>query len=1263
MRLLPALLLALHAGIAQAQAFELKPNDVIALTGGSNIERTRFDGFLHTSLIAAKPELKIKVRNFGWEGDTVFEQWRDGGSVENLDARRREAERRNQAETGSTSWRQQRDWREQLGDVGATIVIAQFGQMESLDGIEKLPQFIAAYEKLIAEFSDDGRRVVIVAPTGFETIGPPDGYELFGAKRDFIRPYTEAIREMAARLKLPFIPLDVLNSYSVHLTSNGYQLNELGHKALAKAVINGLGLMPPPTERFEATRRQVLEFERLWFDYWRPMNWAFLNGDRTTQPYSKDWKDTSKRIFPQEMEDFLPLLKQAEDNIQAAIAGKTVTPVSVRSSIPVEPPSAKPLSPEEELASFQIAEGFEVNLFASEADGIVKPIQMRWDERGHLWVACTISYPQIKPGEKPNDYVLVCEDTDGDGRADKFHKFVEGLFMPSGIELGDGGLYVAQGTELLHFKDTDGDGKADSKRIVLGGFGTADSHQMINGINWGFGGELWFTQGHHIYSRVETPYGVETLNRAGVWRYRPRTGHLDPFFQWSSAGANCWGVVTTEYGQPFHKSGANIGSYYTTPGLIRSNLAVDAQALNLCLAPIKQVGMEFLHSSMFPPEMQGRILIGGYYANLLEWHELKFENGMYSTTLLPNIIETKNNVFRPVEIRMGPDGGIYVADWYNPIIGHYQASYRHPDRDKAHGRIWRVTWKGGTKVKPVNLADASTAELLEQLDSKERWTWYQAKRLLIGRDTTEVLAALEVWTPKQNDYRRLLALSLYEAHEAPRPALLKELLRSADARVRAYATRIIGTWARDDRLPDALRLLEAQIADEDALVRLEAIVAASYIHDAQAAFVAARALDKDFNAYHRHALTKTLHVLNPLWSSKLEFEKDEHLIFALQNGWVDNNPDDLKNLSGPPKNLQPTAGSSVAAIMRDQVAKHTGNAERQTTWLKALAAVASVDDLPFIFERGGRNPTVLAALRSRRPQNADALLVPLFDDKNPALRAQAIRLAGAWKVASFADRIQTLAYDEKLPVALDALISLKPDEVARTTLDKLTALKTPQEAAPLLNALVSRTEGHRALMLALKKPNALSAATAKLALQALNSLGKTDAKLSPLLMEIAGINSALPPYTKAYISNVVKGANTFGNAEEGKKIYEQAGCIACHIPGAAQSKIGPDLSAIAKGLPIDMIVTEVVWPALNVKENYEAATVTMKDGTVVTGFKQTDTADTIGIRDLTGAIQTIKKTDTQKIQFGGTLMPDGLTAGMNEQQLAHLIKYLSELGK
>jgi putative heme-binding domain-containing protein len=970
------------------------------------------------------------------------------------------------------------------------------------------------------------------------------------------------------------------------------------------------------------------------------------------------------------MEDFLPLLKQADENIWAALAAQPVTPISVRSSIPPEAPSEKPLSPDEEKAQFKILEGFEVNLFASEADGIVKPIQMRWDERGRLWVACAASYPQIKPGEKANDYVLVCEDTNGDGKADKFTKFAEGLFMPTGIELGDGGLYVAQGTELLHLRDTDGDGVADTRRIVLGGFGTGDSHQNLNGLNWGFGGELWFTQGHHIYSRVETPSGVETLNRSGVWRWRPRTGHLDPFFQFSSAGANCWGVVTSEFGQPFHKSGANVGSWFSTPGLVRSPLVVGAQAMNLFQSPVKQVGQEFLHSTHFPAEMQGRMIIGGYYANVLEQHELTQENGVFKSKQLPSIIQSRSTVFRPIEVRMGPDGAMYVTDWYNPIIGHYQASYRHPDRDKEHGRIWRVTWKGGKQVAPAKLAGASVPELLEQLDSKERWAWYQSKRLLIGGDSKAVTAALDAWLPAQlgNDYRRLLALSLYEAHETPRTALLGELLRSNDPRVRAYATRVVGTWARDGHLPDPLKLLETQIADEDPAVRLEAIVAASYVNEPRAAVIAARSLDKDFNGYHRHALTKTLHATNPLWaaplaSAKLSFEQDEHLIFALQNGWVENNVGDLLAREFA-DDKRPNPNAKAAEIMRAQIALHAADPARQKRWLNAFAAIAGAADVAFIFELAGSEPGVLGVLRAERPEGAEKLLAPLFDSARPALRAQGVRLAGQWKVAAFVDRIRPLAFEQNLPEAILALISISPDEATRNILARVADLKTAQEAAPLIGHLLNRTEGRNALERALQKPGVLSASGAKLALQAMNLLGKSDRAISPQLMTLAGLNAALPVYRKETIAKIVSDAATVGNAAEGKKVYAQAGCIACHTPGPAQSKIGPDLSSISRGLPVDMIVTEVVWPALNVKEGYEAATVTLKDGTVVTGFKQTETAEAIGVRDMnTGAVRSIPRSETQSIKTGGTLMPDGLTATLSPQQLADLIRYLSELGK
>src|SRR5258708_4129671 len=153
-------------------------------------------------------------------------------------------------------------------------------------------------------------------------------------------------------------------------------------------------------------------------------------------------------------------------------------------------------------------------------------------------------------------------------------------------------------------------------------------------------------------------------------------------------------------------------------------------------------------------------------------------------------------------------------------------SYRHPDRDLVHGRIWRVTYKDRPTATPVSLANADTTVLLNQLDSLERWAKYQARRLLISRDSANVLPALDRWiaTLRQGDlkdeYRRLMALTLYEAHESPRPELLQSLLRSSDARIRAYATRTLSTWARDGQLSDPLALLEQQIADHEGTVRL-----------------------------------------------------------------------------------------------------------------------------------------------------------------------------------------------------------------------------------------------------------------------------------------------------------------------------------------------------------------------------------------------------------------------------------------------------------
>jgi putative membrane-bound dehydrogenase-like protein len=234
-------------------------------------------------------------------------------------------------------------------------------------------------------------------------------------------------------------------------------------------------------------------------------------------------------------------------------------------------PAADPRDPAVEQASFKAAEGFDVNLFASEAEGVVKPIQIRFDPRGRLWVVGSAVYPQIKPGELPDDKVLILDDRNRDGRieADEVTVLADGLMIPTGLEVtGDAnGCYLGEGPNLWLLRDTDGDGRADQKEIVLRGFGTGDNHQNINSFRWGPGGEIWFCQGLHNLSRVETPWGVQALDQAGIWRFWPRRLKLEGFYGSAAEPQNPWGFVFTDWGEPLELAGNNSSIIYPVPGL------------------------------------------------------------------------------------------------------------------------------------------------------------------------------------------------------------------------------------------------------------------------------------------------------------------------------------------------------------------------------------------------------------------------------------------------------------------------------------------------------------------------------------------------------------------------------------------------------------------------------------------------------------------------------------------------------------------------
>ncbi|MEK6248639.1 MAG: hypothetical protein N2C12_10700, partial [Planctomycetales bacterium] len=398
----------------------------------------------------------------------------------------------------------------------------------------------------------------------------------------------------------------------------------------------------------------------------------------------------------------------------------------------------------------------------------------------------------------------------------------------TGFALVDGGAYVGHGSELLLLKDTDDDGRADSREVIFTGFGTGDTHQNINSLTWSPGGELLFCQGLHTFSRVETPWGIERLEEHGVWRLRPQRRQLHAFY--GGCGANPWGIAFGNWGQPFIK-GNGPAVAEALAGMVHTGRW--QKAMTIGHTQVRGMMIAFADSPHLPEDIREDLVIAGYYGRLVHRMGVVPDGSGHRGITKPPLLTSSHNGFRPVDICLGPDGAIYVADWYNPIIGHYQASLRHPNRDKTHGRIWRITAKDRPLDTPPALAEMDAAQLCKQLQSKVLWVRQQAKWRLMQLPADEVIKALNTWLAgldtSNPDYEHYLyeAIGLFEAHEIVNQPLLERLLKSKDHRARAYAMRVAGRW--HDRLESPLEYLKRGVEDKHPRVQLEAIVACSEV--------------------------------------------------------------------------------------------------------------------------------------------------------------------------------------------------------------------------------------------------------------------------------------------------------------------------------------------------------------------------------------------------------------------------------------------------
>ena len=1262
-------------GLFPNRKFTLETNDVLVFVGQTDGVRLRDEATLEALLAAAFAAAQPKFRNMAWEGDTVYEQWRD-------------------LNFGS--------WEQQLATTQASVIIAQFGSVESLQGLGKLDEFINAYAKLLDQFALRTRRIVLLSPHPFETPLAPD-MPNHTAKNDILQTYSDAIQQLADSRGYVFIDLFTpLRAATTRLTVNGLHLTPAGHAQAAVSVATSLGIPILPPARLIRLRQAIQRKNQLWFENWRPMNWTFAFGDRTEQAFGKPIGNRpALRI---ELEAFQPLIDQADSEIhslaQQASAGVTLPPAKpIRESSPplpaAETQSTVDHSPEAERRSFSVAEGFEVNLFASEAQGVIKPLQMRWDPSGRLWVLCAPTYPQIEPGTKPGDFILICQDTDHDGRADKFTRFAEGLLVPMGLEFGDGGVYIGEGSELVHLKDTDGDDKADIREVILSGFGTADSHQMINGLERGLGGDLWFTQGHHAYSRVETPWGVTRLDKSGVWRYRPRSGQLDSFFNLSSAGLNCQGVTHDDWGQTFHNSGASSGGFYTVPGAIPSLRPKPYWAM--ALPDRRNTGIEIIGTKHLPENLQGCLVWGGFMGNSLQIHRIEDEASGFTAKALPDLIQSSRREFRPVNVRVGPDGAIYVCDWYNATIGHYQASYRDPARDKTRGRIWRVQAKGRPQVKTLDFTRMTPQELLEQLRSTERLNRHHAQGRLFDLPKAQAIAATDHWLatlkPSDPQYENLLvqAIGIYESHETIRLPLLQLLLNAQDFRARAYGTRVVGHWAT--RLPDPLAMLRNAIKDPQPRVRLEAIVACSYVASPNAIEIATQALDLPLDRFINYALAQAADALKPHWypaliQGQLQFDKNpEHLRFVLESEGTQSVAVLLRELAARP---------GIGDTLRDQV-------------LILLARVGSPQDLRYILDTAPQNQAILrelaitAAVHHRKPTGD--LLTPtqsLLKHPTVSLRAHGLTLSGAWGLTALASTVREQLTqpenDETLyAAALDAAPSLlgrealpliqhfiQPTQSSRLQIAAITAqaaldlpiaaqtiallfdgLNQEKTMSETLAPLLNRQGGADALAKALQT-TIPKATTAKLARRVLHGIGRSDFPLMAALHQAIGIENETFNYDPQLIKTLAQAALAQGQAQRGRAIYNSAlsSCSTCHRLDGQGGDTGPELTLIGAGRSPEQLIESLLWPNRQVREGYLATTLTTRSGDLITGYKTHETPDEWQLRDpANNQIRRIAKTDIAHQQDIGSLMPQGLTAGLTREELLDLIRFLTHLGQ
>lgn len=840
------LLPALQAG---AKPLSANKGESIVLVGSGLGSRMSHFGHFETELQLRNPGKNLIIRNMCDEGNTPGFRPHPGRNSPWAFPGAEKFQAEFAKKSGNSGIYMSPDqW---LNHLKVDTIIAFFGFNSSFNGPEGLENFkgeLTGFIKHTLAQKYNGKAapaLAIVSPTAFEDVShiydAPDAIRTNAN----LSQYTEAIREVCSEHGVLFIDAftpskKAFNANKDSFTRDGALLNDNGYQWLAPRLADGLygksAIVHP--ERRDTVRAAVNEKNWCWLNDYKMPNGVQIYGRRgggknaPPQNYRDEYQKTREMTALRDQAIWVALQGKKMD--LAAEDAKTfkLSPVKTNFKPSGKNGKLEYQTGESSQTKITTAKGYKMELFASEKEfkDLANPVQVAFDNKGRLWVATMPSYPHYRIGDpKPTDKLIILEDTDNDGKADKQTTFAGDLHIPMGFEITSEGVYVAQSGHLVLLKDTDGDDQYDVREVVLSGFDDHDTHHAIGAFCADPSGAIIMGEGIFLHSNVETAHGPVRGTNGGFFRYSPQRKKLIRYAQMHIP--NPWGTAYDDYGQDFflHTSGPDAS--WMMPGTVKSTYGVSMYASTILqnhkVRPTS--GLEFISSRHFPDDVQGDLLICNNIGFLgAKQHRISDENPGFKAKWCQDLFHSADTNFRPVDLEFAPDGSLYVADWHNALIGHAQHNQRDPNRDHVHGRIYRITYPERPLVEPAKVHGASIAELLENLKLPEARTRYRTRRELRSRNAADVLPTLKTWAATQKDeHYKLEALWVSWGLNQVDTELLGELLKSTDHRIRAAAVRVLRF--NIDQLPDHSSLLMAAANDEHGRVRLEAITAASWL--------------------------------------------------------------------------------------------------------------------------------------------------------------------------------------------------------------------------------------------------------------------------------------------------------------------------------------------------------------------------------------------------------------------------------------------------